>query len=87
MAGQLGKSVYRKRPYGKEESLCPVKTLADLYKAKFFRRSWYRATKKTTAAKLPLTGSDLQELLSFLDKYPVGVRLVLNGVNREGQIG
>ncbi len=64
----------------------PDTALAHLYKAKFFRRSWYRAKKQTRMAKLPLTGSDLQELLSFLDKYPVGTRLLLNGVSREGKI-
>jgi hypothetical protein len=64
----------------------PVKTLTDLYKAKFFRRSWYRAKKQTRMAKLPLTGGDLQELLSFLDRYPVGARLFLNGIDQDGKM-
>ncbi len=64
----------------------PSRALAHLYKATFFRRSWYREKKQTRMAKLPLTRSDLQELLSFLDEYPVDTRVLLNGVDREGNL-
>ncbi len=74
------------RPYLFKDVADPENAFAHLYKVKFFRRSRYRAKKETRMAKLPLTASDLQELLSFLGRYPVGARLLLNGVNRDDKL-
>ncbi len=74
------------QPYVIKDVADPERTLAQFYKVQFFRRTWCRVKKQVRAAKLPLTGSDLQELLSFLDGYPVGTRVLLNGVDREGKL-
>ncbi len=60
------------KPYLFADVIDPEQTLARLYTTKFFRRSWYSAKKKTPMAKLPLTASDLKELLAFLGRYAVG---------------
>jgi hypothetical protein len=33
---------------------------------------------------LPLKDSDLRELLPFLDQHPIGARLILRGIRRNG---
>ena len=67
------------KPYVFKDVTDPEMALAHIYKYKFFRKSWYRVKKKVGTAKLPLTRGDLQELLSFLGRYPIGTRLLLSG--------
>jgi hypothetical protein len=74
------------KPYVFTAVTDPEQTLARLYTTKFFRKSWYSAKKKTGTAKLPLTSGDLQELLAFLVRYPIGARLVLNGLHWDGKL-
>jgi hypothetical protein len=74
------------RPYVFTEVRDPEKTLALLYTSKFFRRSWYAEKRKLCAARLPLTAGDLQQLLACLGKYPIGARLVLNGLRWDGKL-
>lgn len=62
------------------------KAVAHIYTSKFYRKAEYRLRKKTQGAKMPLTGADLKELLSFLAGYPVGTRLLLNGVDGSGKL-
>ena len=73
-------------PYAFKAVADSNKALSQLYQAKFFRRAWYRVKKQTRVAKLPLTGGDLKELLAFLGGYPVGTRLLLNGVDPSGKV-
>jgi hypothetical protein len=54
------------------------------YKAMFKRRSGYLKDGKPRTRALPLKSRDVLELLSWLDGYPVGARLVLRGVRRNG---
>jgi hypothetical protein len=74
------------RPYLFANVTDPEKTLAQLYTSKFFRRSWHTVKRKVSTAKLPLTASDLQELLAFLGGYPVGARLLRNGLLWDGNL-
>ncbi len=73
-------------PYVFKDVTDTYKALAYIYTTKFYRKAEFRLRKKTHVAKLPLTGADLKELLAFLARYPVGTRLLLNGVDRSGRL-
>jgi hypothetical protein len=63
----------------------PTKAITYLFKNIFNRRSRYtNANGQACTKRLPLKGSDLRELLPFLDQYPIGARLILRGIRRNG---
>jgi|ERR1700722_17047549 len=63
----------------------PTKAITYLFKNIFHRRSRYTTANSQARTKdLPLKGSDLRELLSFLDQYLIGARLILRGIRRNG---
>ena len=72
------------KPYLFKDVTDTYQALAHIYTIKCYRKAEYRQKKKNYGAKLPLTGVDLKELLSFLAGYRVGTRLLLNGVDRNG---
>jgi hypothetical protein len=62
------------------------KAITHLFKASFYRRSRYKNDDGRARTKdQPLKGGDLRELLSFLDQYPIGARLILRGIRRNGR--
>jgi hypothetical protein len=62
-----------------------TKAITYLFKNVFHRRSRYTTANSQARTKdLPLKGSDLRELLSFLDQFPIGARLILRGIRRNG---
>jgi hypothetical protein len=62
-----------------------TKAITYLFKNIFHRRSRYTTSNSQARTKdLPLKGSDLRELLPFLDQFPIGVRLILRGIRRNG---
>jgi hypothetical protein len=63
----------------------PTKAITYLFKNIFHRRSRYTTSNSQARTKdLPLKGSDLRELLPFLDQFPIGARLILRGIRRNG---
>ena len=63
-----------------------AKAVTYLFKAIFKRRSRYTNTNGQARTKsLPLKGQELRELLQFLDQHPVGERLILRGIRRNGR--
>ncbi len=63
-----------------------VKAITYLYKAIFWRRSRYTLHERWSRIRnLPLKRVELRELLEFLGKYPVGARLILRGLRRDGR--
>jgi hypothetical protein len=74
----------------KPHDFLPVTDVAEavtyVYKSIFYRRSRY-ANDKGQARTWPqsLKGSNLRELLTWLDQYSVGCRLILRGVRRNGR--
>jgi hypothetical protein len=63
----------------------PTKAITYLFKNIFHRRSRYTTSDSQARTKdLPLKGSDLRELLPFLDQFPIGARLILRGIRRNG---
>src|SRR5665811_128334 len=61
------------------------KAVTYLFKNIFNRRSRYTNAKGQARTKdLPLKVPDLRELLPFLDQYPIGARLILRGIRRNG---
>ena len=61
------------------------KAVTYLFKNIFNRRSRYTNAKGQARTKdLPLKASDLRELLPFLDQHPIGARLILRGIRRNG---
>ena len=72
-------------PYKFDEVNDPSNRITYLFKAIFKRRSRYTdANGQARTKSLPLKGSDLRELLPFLDQYPIGARLILRGIRRNG---
>ena len=73
-------------PYDFDEVNDPSNCVTYLFKAIFKRRSRYTATNGQPRTKsLPLKGHELRELLQFLDQHPVGERLILRGIRRNGR--
>jgi hypothetical protein len=63
----------------------PTKRVTYVLKNIFNRRSRYTTANGQARTKdLPLKGSDLRELLPFLDQHPIGARLILRGIRRNG---
>ena len=61
------------------------KAITYLFKNIFNRRSRYTNAKGQARTKdLPLKVPDLRELLPFLDQHPIGARLILRGIRRNG---
>jgi hypothetical protein len=74
-----------KVPYKFDEVNDPSNRITYLFKAIFKRRSRYKdANGRPRTKSLPLKDSDLRELLPFLDQYPIGERLILRGIRRNG---
>jgi hypothetical protein len=62
-----------------------TKAITYLFKNIFHRRSRYaNANSQARTKDLPLKAPDLRELLPFLDQYPIGARLILRGIRRNG---
>jgi hypothetical protein len=73
-------------PYNFVEVSNPLDVVTYAYKALFERRSGYKDSQgKHQTKNQPLKRRDVRELLPFLAKYKVGVRLILSGVRRNGQ--
>lgn len=73
-------------PYKFDAVTDPSNRITYLLKAIFNRRSQYRTAKSQARTKsLPLKGPELRELLPFLDQYPIGARLILRGLRRNGR--
>jgi hypothetical protein len=63
----------------------PSNRITYLFKAIFKRRSRYTdANGHARTKSLSLKGSDLRELLPFLDQHPIPARLILRGIRRNG---
>jgi hypothetical protein len=74
-----------KVPHKFDEVNDPSNRITYLFKAIFKRRSRYTdANGQARTKSLPLKGSDLRELLPFLDQYPIHARLILRGIRRNG---
>ena len=74
-----------KVPHKFDEVNDPSNRITYLFKAIFKRRSRYTdANGQARTKSLPLKGSDLRELLPFLDQHPIDARLILRGIRRNG---
>jgi hypothetical protein len=56
-----------------------------VFKSVFNRRSKYYKNGEPKTRKLPLKNAEQRELLVYLDSYPLGARLFLRGIRRNGQ--
>jgi hypothetical protein len=75
-----------KAPYKFRLAADPESAITYLYKSMFCRRSEYTAPNGKRRTKIqPLKGPELRELLVFLDRYPIGTRLILRGLRRDGK--
>jgi hypothetical protein len=66
----------------------PGSVLTYLFKSVFWRRSRYTVYERwprTRTRNQPLKRPELRELLEFLGRYPVGARLILRGLRRDGR--
>jgi hypothetical protein len=70
-------------PYKFDEVDDPSECVTYLFKAIFNRRSRYTNGHARTR-KQSLKGPELRELLLWLDRYPIGARLILRGIRRVG---
>ena len=72
-------------PYDFDEVNDPSNCVTYLFKAIFKRRSRYTNAAGHRTKSLPLKGRELRPLLQFLDHHPVGERLILRGIRRNGR--
>ena len=73
-------------PYHFTQVTGALRTVTYLYKAVFWRRSRYTLFERRPRTRnLALKRPELRELLEFLGKYPVGARLILRGLRRDGR--
>ena len=73
-------------PYRFKQLTGKVKPVTYLYKGVFWRRSRYTIyEREPRIRKLLLKRPELRELLEFLGRYPVGARLILRGLRRDGK--
>ncbi len=73
-------------PYNFTQLSGKVKPVTYLYKGIFWRRSRYTILgRRPRTRNLPLKRPELRELLEFLGNYPVGARLILRGIRRNGR--
>jgi len=66
----------------------PGAALTYLYKSVFWRRSRYTVYERWPVIRtrnLPLKRPELRELLEFIGRYPIGARLILRGLRRDGR--
>jgi hypothetical protein len=64
----------------------PGSAITYAYKSSFVRHSQYRTPDgKAQTRNQDLKGGALRELLVFLHKYPIGSRLILRGLRRDGK--
>ena len=72
-------------PYDFDEVDAPSNCVTYLFKSIFNRRSRYTtANGRSIVKKQRLKAPELRELLEFLDQRPIGARLILRGVRRNG---
>jgi hypothetical protein len=73
-------------PYHFKQVTGAIKPISYLYKSIFWRRSRYTLYgREYRIRKLPLKPPELRELCEFLGRYPVGARLILRGLRRNGR--
>jgi hypothetical protein len=73
-------------PYHFTQLTGKVKPVTYLHKSVFWRRSRYTVFERRPRTRnLPLKRPELRELLEFLGTYPVGARLILRGLRRDGR--
>jgi hypothetical protein len=73
-------------PYNFTQLTGKVKPITYLYKAIFLRRSRYTLYgRRARIRNVQLKRPELRELLEFLGRYPVGARLILRGIRRDGR--
>jgi hypothetical protein len=73
-------------PYHFKQVTGAIRPVTYLYKSIFWRRSRYtRYGRQYRIRKLQLKRPELRELLEFLGRYPVGARLILRGLRRDGK--
>lgn len=73
-------------PYHFKQLSGTIRPVSYLYKAIFWRRSRYTLYERHPQIRnLPLKRPELRELLEFLGRYPVGARLILRGLRRDGR--
>ncbi len=73
-------------PYHFKQVTGAVRPISYLYKGVFWRRSRYTLYgRHYRIRKLRLKRPELRELLEFLGRYPVGARLMLRGLRRDGR--
>jgi hypothetical protein len=73
------------RPYAFTTVTDVAGALSYAYKSTFRRRSHYVTDAGANSRQLPLKRKEQRELFAFLDKYPIGARLILRGVRRYGK--
>ena len=73
-------------PYSFTQLTGKVRPVTYLYKSIFWRRSRYTVYERHPRTRnQPLKRAELSELLEFLGRYPVGARLILRGLRRDGR--
>ena len=73
-------------PYDFDEVNNPSNRVTYLFKAIFQRRSRYTdANSRARIRDQPLKGSELREIVTFLDQHPIAARLILRGIRRNGK--
>ena len=73
-------------PYHFTQVTGAIKPVTYLFKSVFWRRSRYTVFgRRPRTRNMPLKRPELRELLEFLGKYPVGARLILRGLRRDGR--
>jgi len=77
-----------KVPFHFKQLTGKVGAITYLYKSMFWRRSRYTIYERwpiTRTRNLPIKRPELRELLEFLGRYPIGARLILRGLRRDGR--
>jgi hypothetical protein len=77
---ETAKRAYRFRPVTD-----PPAAISYAYKSIFNRRSSYEKNGKPRTRNLALKSAEERELCTFLDGFPMGARLILRGVRRNGK--
>ena len=73
-------------PYDFDEVNDPSERVTYLFKSIFQRRSRYTDAKgRAKTEDQPLKGREVRELLTWLDQHPIGTRLILRGIRRNGR--
>jgi hypothetical protein len=73
-------------PYKFKDVTDAESAITYLFKSIFNRRSCYRAANgRPRTSKQSLKGPDIRELMVFLDRFPIGARLILRGLRQNGK--